>query len=397
MRFYISHEISYGVAASQIFNWSSLLYERGVDTQHLIFYTNRTKLLSMINGSDQKIRCVRSSTRMLFRDIIFFVTLFKVIFKSKNQYEKIILQTRNNGVTLALSVLKLFFDFKIIYEIRGFGENTLPNTFLAKLKTNIRKNRDQNLIKLADRVFCVSNEMKRVVINSYSISELENKFVVFPGTSSSRVFYSDETLRRVIRHEYNIGDRTIVILYSGNLDKPWQVPDQIFRFFKYIEEFIDARLFVLTPNLDLVQHYLKKYNVQEGMVFSRNCSFNELNKFYNAADYGILLRENKLLNNVASPTKFSEYILSGLPVIITDSIVDYSEFVKKNIIGFVLSSKVLEINNIQEYNDFLSNELKPQDLKISNNLLRSKISSIGKLKLSKESFIDCLSDILIAI
>jgi hypothetical protein len=84
-------------------------------------------------------------------------------------------------------------------------------------------------------------------------------------------------------------------------------------------------------------------------------------------------------------------------VIITDSIVDYSEFVKKNKIGFVLSSKVLEIDDIQEYNDFLSNELKPQDLIISNNLLRSQISSIGKLKLSKESFIDYLSDILRAI
>jgi hypothetical protein len=60
-----------------------------------------------------------------------------------------------------------------------------------------------------------------------------------------------------------------------------------------------------------------------------------------AADYGWLVREDTVTNQVASPVKFAEYLAAGLQVIISDRIGDYSDFIKKNNCGIVISQDAL--------------------------------------------------------
>ena len=64
---------------------------------------------------------------------------------------------------------------------------------------------------------------------------------------------------------------------------------------------------------------------------------NEVPKYLLAADYGLLIRENTVTNQVASPVKFAEYLACGLPVIISRNLGDYSEFVTKNNCGYLLN------------------------------------------------------------
>ena len=44
-----------------------------------------------------------------------------------------------------------------------------------------------------------------------------------------------------------------------------------------------------------------------------------MNDYLNAADFGFLLRDDTPVNRVAFPTKFAEYALAGLRVILKDS------------------------------------------------------------------------------
>lgn len=53
-------------------------------------------------------------------------------------------------------------------------------------------------------------------------------------------------------------------------------------------------------------------------------------------DYGIMVRERTLTNRVASPTKFAEYLASGLRVITNEGLGDLSALVKANDLGFVV-------------------------------------------------------------
>ena len=54
-------------------------------------------------------------------------------------------------------------------------------------------------------------------------------------------------------------------------------------------------------------------------------------------DHGLLLREARITNKVASPTKFAEYLSAGLPVVISEHVGDFSAMVRRSGIGQVWS------------------------------------------------------------
>ncbi len=53
-------------------------------------------------------------------------------------------------------------------------------------------------------------------------------------------------------------------------------------------------------------------------------------------DYGIMVRERTITNQVASPTKFAEYLSSGLRIITNEGLGDFSALVKANGLGVVV-------------------------------------------------------------
>lgn len=64
----------------------------------------------------------------------------------------------------------------------------------------------------------------------------------------------------------------------------------------------------------------------------------ELAKF----DYGWLVREQTVTNKVASPVKFAEYLNSGLSVIISEQLGDFTSFVINQRCGIVVGDKPLQ-------------------------------------------------------
>ncbi|MCT4581210.1 MAG: hypothetical protein N4A35_07315 [Flavobacteriales bacterium] len=95
-------------------------------------------------------------------------------------------------------------------------------------------------------------------------------------------------------------------------------------------------LFLTKENPHLLK-LLKKYpDRSERKWVAHDEVFNELS----SCDYGILLREDRVTNSVASPVKFAEYLNAGLKVLISPNIGDFSEFVKKNDCGIVIEDKI---------------------------------------------------------
>ena len=63
-------------------------------------------------------------------------------------------------------------------------------------------------------------------------------------------------------------------------------------------------------------------------------------------DYGILIRAQSITNTVAAPTKFAEYLISGLRVLISANLGDYSDFVSQFRCGEVVTSQLTsELSN----------------------------------------------------
>ena len=97
----------------------------------------------------------------------------------------------------------------------------------------------------------------------------------------------------------------------------------------------------LCPDVD---HMLRacREALPEGRFTVVHAQHHEVPGWLNAADLGILMRAEDPVNHVASPTKFAEYALSGLPVAMSKGIGDYSEMVLREKAGFLVDESRLD-------------------------------------------------------
>ncbi len=228
----------------------------------------------------------------------------------------------------------------------------------------------------ADKIFCVSNTLKEYFERKYDSDS--TKFVLYPCLSSSKKFYYDSKIREIVRKELGVKETDNLYIYSGGLKFTWHIPDTFLRLFLEIaKKDENARLLVMSPSLpdDIKKHISEDVIMSKRIILKEAVPNEEVMKYLNAADFGFLLRENNPVNNVASPSKYAEYILCGLPTIISEGIFDYARFCKENDCGYVLPDSLL--NNMS---DIIP--LKKESFS------RRHIAQIGLDKLSKESAVE---------
>jgi len=73
-----------------------------------------------------------------------------------------------------------------------------------------------------------------------------------------------------------------------------------------------------------------------------------VNAILQSCDYGILIRDNKVTNRVASPVKFAEYLNAGLSVLISEGVGDFSAFVTQHQCGMIISDSIPELQPLKE-------------------------------------------------
>jgi hypothetical protein len=150
---------------------------------------------------------------------------------------------------------------------------------------------------------------------------LEDKpTAVIPSAASEDVFFFDESLRVRSRQKLGYSADHRVFVFSGGM-QPYQCLDRTVEVFhKLIAEDVSARLLIMTPNAPASIRALQSRS--QGYIRVIEAAYHEVNSYLNAADAGFLLREKNLLNEGASPTKFAEYCLTGLAVIMENTVKD---------------------------------------------------------------------------
>jgi len=159
--------------------------------------------------------------------------------------------------------------------------------------------------------------------------------VVIPCTLSKNVSteYNEAELSKV-RKQLAFTDSDVVLVYSGSSAK-WQS-------FNVLEENITK---ALETNAALKLLMLCKAGEEKaltdkfpGRVIQKWVAEDEVHSYLQAADYGLLIREQSVTNKVSSPVKFAEYLAAGLPVIISENIGDYSAFVTEKKCGMLVGN-----------------------------------------------------------
>ncbi|MDW2022525.1 MULTISPECIES: glycosyltransferase family 4 protein [Pseudomonadati] len=176
--------------------------------------------------------------------------------------------------------------------------------------------------KVADTVIFVSDYMKEYYEDKYSPKE---SHLVIPCSSDFRYEYQEK-----IKNSF---------CYVGGMSA-WQKVDRMIEIFSNIVSTNeDATLHIATRDVLELEDVLKRVGVSEKVkksifIYSFKSPI-EVNEFLNDKEFGFLLRDESIVNAVASPIKLAEYLSCGMKVIMSPAVKSYYESLKNT--GAIIS------------------------------------------------------------
>lgn len=168
-------------------------------------------------------------------------------------------------------------------------------------------------------------------------------------------------------------------LYAGSLNE-WQCFRQTAELYAHIEQkaVIPTKFCVYTREKEKAKKIIDHLNIKSYLVDYVDAS--ELANRIKSCRYGFVLRENSVINRVATPTKFSNYLANGIIPIFSDCLKSFYLIHKRHKIGIVCN-----INNIeQSVEDILKNMEKEQNV----NILSEKCKEVFDTYYNTEKYID---------
>lgn len=202
-------------------------------------------------------------------------------------------------------------------------------------------------LKRSSFVILVSDSLRTHFASKYSLS-LDNYYIMpcFNNEIDEKYFFADG------KYDGNL------FIYAGSL-APWQCFEQTVKLFKRIEDRVDnANLRVLVKAQDEAKRILDKYGVRKytiGFVPQENIG-DEMAK----AKFGFCLREENVVNSVATPTKLSTYVAHGVMPIYSKCIVGFREQAQSCPYCFCIDEK--EENSLERIIEICNSSIKSVDV-----------------------------------
>lgn len=168
-------------------------------------------------------------------------------------------------------------------------------------------------------------------------------FSVIPCATESN-FAPEMTRRNLLRQENGLNDR-LVFCYVGACES-YQLPETMCRLFRQVHQQFPAAFFLIFSHhraAFLQELTASGISPEDYRVMS--VPHDRIFDLLQMADIGLLLRDKSIVNRVASPTKFAEYCLCGVPLIATDGIGDVSDLVRQHQLGLIANIERLRVDD----------------------------------------------------
>lgn len=234
-----------------------------------------------------------------------FFTHFFALLKLLSSTNNIYIHSLYNYVHL---LLFSFHGKNVIVDLHGAvpeEREFMGNSLLSKI-LNLIENR---MFSVCNFFICVSEEMKQYYMGKYPQTK-ESQFLIKPIYSSNAMRSSNIEEVDMIKKELNIKETDVVFVYSGNLQK-WQNIDMMIDLIGKDTNPNHFFLF-LTGEEENFRNIINRSAVKNLRYEVRCVSPNDLNIYYELANYGFILRDEHILNRVAAPTKLVEYLYFGI-------------------------------------------------------------------------------------
>jgi glycosyltransferase involved in cell wall biosynthesis len=183
----------------------------------------------------------------------------------------------------------------------------------------------------SDYRIAVSNKLVEYWQTEFGYHETHH--VVIPCTLNKvfeEVIINTYTVKKA-RELLGLNQTDTVFIYSGSL-AGWQSFNLLYEFIKPILQSSENCKLVFLSEMDKqIANLQLEFKEQ---VICKKVKPNEVPNYLIAANYGLLIREQSVTNQVASPVKFAEYLACGLKIIISENLGDYSKYVIEHKCGY---------------------------------------------------------------
>ncbi len=225
------------------------------------------------------------------------------------------------------------FSTNVLIDIRGASieeiiEFSGMNRILRQMKLRNYKMALNELLKINMKsnnsnksyiISVVSKSLKNYLIDNFSANA--NSITIIPCLAGSKFKYN-EINRIKTRKILNLEDEDFLLVFSSSGTALWQNSDVL--------------LTLAEKGIKVLNLSPKEYRHKN--IINKFVQYQDVPAYLSASDAAIIWRNESIVNKVASPVKFSEYVCCGLPVISNSSVDQIKEFILTEDCGLIIEN-----------------------------------------------------------
>jgi glycosyltransferase involved in cell wall biosynthesis len=212
---------------------------------------------------------------------------------------------------------------KILLDIRGaLKEEVLDfqkTNWLKKKMKSVNINKVISAVKNYAYISAVSATLKDYVLSN--VGKMAGEVFINPCLAGKSFIYSIEQ-REKLRNILGIKENEKLLVFSSGGESLWQNNQELLK--------------IASKGFKVLN--LSKVDVDHPNVITKYVKYEEVSGYMSAADVAIIFREKNIVNKVASPVKFSEYLCSGLPIISNKNVDIIKKCIENTGYGLIINS-----------------------------------------------------------
>ena len=226
---------------------------------------------------------------------------------------------------------------RVFYDGRGavWAEAQEYNVFDNALLTSEIKALERETVIDASFRIAVSEELVKwwQAEFNYNGQQGVNHLVIPCIADEVETLTSEE--RNALRLQLGVKAEEVLLVYAGSV-AGWQSFSNLKECLQTaLRRDLGVKMLFLSKPDEEIETLTKEFGDRIIRVWK---SANEVGKYLQLADWGLLIRDQSVTNRVSSPVKFAEYLSAGLKVAISPGIGDYSEFVSEYNCGSIVDT-----------------------------------------------------------
>ena len=247
-----------------------------------------------------------------------------------------ILHARSYVAAMIAYILCRVFSVRFVFDMRGLWADERVDYRVWPVKGGlyrISKRLENAFLRAADHVVVLTDRMRTHLLSKEELGRREMKIEVIPTCVDMAMFgnggFSDVSLNP-LRNRF-------VFIYTGSLGE-WFLLNPMLDFFMCAREAIPGAHFLILTHGDhrTIRSLMDHRGIPSEDVTLCRADFGDMPGYLELADAALFFLKRAYCSIGTCPTKFAEFLASGIPVVVNSGIGDMEEIIRSERVGLLV-------------------------------------------------------------